>query len=88
MKPDWLKDTIAKEDGYYAQDGTRLVARALSPERIQEWNADIEVDVLDETIIEVEEKPLDKMTKSELVEFAKENDIEVNVKDKKTLFTI
>ena len=37
-KPTWLKDAIAKEDGYYNAKGERLKVARLTAEQIAEWN--------------------------------------------------
>lgn len=37
-KPTWLKDAIAKEDGYYSTTGERLKVARLSAGQIAEWN--------------------------------------------------
>lgn len=117
MKPNWLKNAIAKEDGFYSVNGEKLKNQTLTSSFIRKWNADApqmeySVDVSSEVLpevfevifdetsvsgisiakvaieepdisVNVEQKPLEKMTKAELVAYAAEKNIEVNSKDKK-----
>lgn len=106
MKPNWLKNAIAKEDGYYTVKGERLVSRKLSAEHVAEWNSEtvtvaaepvsidleindsIEISLAEEVspdvevtvTVEDELKPLEKMTKAELIEYAAGMNIEINPK--------
>lgn len=108
-KPSWLKDAIAKDDGYYNAKGERLVSRKLSAEHIAEWNSEIvtvaaepvsltieindgvEISTAEEVLIdpevsvtvEDELKPLEKMTKAQLIEYAAGMNIEINPKSLK-----
>lgn len=37
-KPTWLKDAVAKADGYYSKKGEKLKGISLTPAQIAEWN--------------------------------------------------
>jgi len=67
QKPNWLKDSIAKEDGFYTLKGEKLKGQRLDQEQIRKWNKsapamevqqitiDINVeDVVQEVTMEVE----------------------------------
>lgn len=40
MKPNWLKDAIAKEDGFYSVKGEKLKNQLLSKSFVRRWNVD------------------------------------------------
>jgi len=93
-KPGWLKDSIAKEDGYYTADGSeKLKSRRLTSEEIAEWNGTAsQPEVLIEaepspgvetTLIEAEPE-LDDLTKKELEELGREYGVELDRREKKT----
>jgi len=97
-KPNWLKNAIAKEDGFYTIKGEKLKNQKLTAEFIQEWNntdvpnpKEIKVVFDDSTVTGIsitevnkdESIDLNSMTKKELVAYAKELDIEINPRSKK-----
>lgn len=98
IKPNWLKDAIAKEDGFYSPKGEKLKNQKLSPDFVEQWNdviihkpqKEIKVTFDDTTVtgirvteVEVETPDVYSMTKKELVEYAVELDININTRDKK-----
>lgn len=96
-KPGWLKDSIAKADGYYSAAGEKLKSSQLTDEQIAEWNG-VAVSVEPEVLIEAEPSPgvettlteadpeLDDMTKKELEALGREYGVELDRrKNKKTL---
>lgn len=98
IKPNWLKDAIAKEDGFYTVKGEKLKNQKLSPDFIEQWNGgivhkpqkEIKVTFDDTTVtgisiteVEVEATDVHSMTKKELVEYAAELNIDVNARGKK-----
>jgi len=54
-KSGWLKDAIAKENGYFSPKGEKLKGGRLTPEQIAEWNG-TEAPVVEEQEPEQEEK--------------------------------
>jgi len=98
IKPNWLKDASAKEDGFYSPKGEKLKNQRLSPDFIEQWNGGIvykpqkEIKVtfdsstvtgISVTEVEVETPDVHSMTKKELVEYASGLNIVVNARDKK-----
>ena len=96
IKPNWLKDATAKEDGFYSPKGEKLKNQKLSPDFVEQWNGGVihkpqkEIKVTFDSstvtgirVTEVEAKDVHSMTKKELVEYAAELNISVNARDKK-----
>jgi hypothetical protein len=70
VKAGWLKDSIAKADGYYSQKGEKLKAARLTEAQIAEWNGVAKKKAApapkaEEVVVEAEEEkaPAKKTTK-------------------------
>lgn len=59
-KPAYLKDAVARLNGFYSKKGEKLKSRRLTPEFCDEWNGVVREEVKPAPVVEetvVEEKP-------------------------------
>tara|TARA_Y100000114_G_C11554114_1_gene228602 strand:- start:31 stop:321 length:291 start_codon:yes stop_codon:yes gene_type:complete len=75
VKQGWLKEAIAKPDGYYTVKGERLKGANLSAEYIAEWNGESAPEQLNEAPAD---KSLDDMSKKELEALGRQHGIELD----------
>lgn len=67
-KPTWLKDAVAKLDGYYSKKGEKLKAQKLTQEQVDAWNGVVakveEAAAVEVTEVEAPKKATKKKAKS------------------------